>query len=73
MYCTLRFKYGIDYLPTTILGARSAVFFELRAKLITEGKVLRVGRNLSHFLRSLGISRLLNLQKSAFEVYKVTN
>ena len=41
MYCTLRFKYGIDYLPTTILGARTAVLFELRAKLMTEGKELR--------------------------------
>ena len=42
MYCTLRFKYVNRFLPTTILGARSAVFFELRAKLIVECKVLRV-------------------------------
>lgn len=73
MYCTLRFKYVNRLFANDNFGRAFGRFFELRAKLITEGKVLRVGRNLSHFLRSLGISRFLSLQKSAFEVYKVTN
>ena len=53
VYCTR--KYVNRLCATTILGARLAVFSELREKLITEGYVLGVGRNLSHFLRSLDI------------------
>ena len=70
MYCTLRFKYVNRLFANGNFGRAFGRFFELRAKLITEGKVLMVGRNLSHFLRSLGISRLLSLQKSAFEVFQ---
>ena len=53
VYC--KRNYVNRFIATTILGARLGVFSELREKLITEGYVLGVGRNLSHFLRSLDI------------------
>ena len=46
MYCTSRFKYVNRLFANDNFGRAFGRFFELRAKLITVGKVLRVGRNL---------------------------